>query len=155
MWQVNLSIDFLNVKSFLWKMWPWYLTLKMTLTLVLKERSYHKEYTCRIWNLYHLLSKSYGQCSSFLQTDYQINRQTDREKNYILLIYWFLGLWKSGRSGVLIRDPLVSSHMNPFPLNDTFWRPWETSLLKTLWGKEKLLLTSNFSISRSVFYPFG
>ena len=23
--------------------------------------------------------------------------------------------------------------LNPFPHNDTFWRPWETSLLKTLW----------------------
>ena len=29
------------------------------------------------------------------------------------------------------------------------------SLLKTLWEKEKLLVTSNFSFSRSVFYPFG
>ena len=45
--------------------------------------------------------------------------------------------------------------VNPFPHNDTFWRPWETSLLKTLWEKEKLLVTSNFSFSHSVFYPFG
>ena len=44
---------------------------------------------------------------------------------------------------------------NPFPHNDTFRRPWETSLLKTLWEKEKLLVTSNFSFSHSVFYPFG
>ena len=29
------------------------------------------------------------------------------------------------------------------------------SLLKTLWEKEKLLVTSNFSFSHSVFYPFG
>ena len=36
-----------------------------------------------------------------------------------------------------------------------FWRPWETSLLKTLWEKEKLLATSTFSFSHSVFYPFG
>ena len=28
------------------------------------------------------------------------------------------------------------------------------SLLKTLWEKEKLLVTSNFSFSQSVFYPF-
>ena len=42
-----------------------------------------------------------------------------------------------------------------FPHNDTFRRPWETSLLKTLWEKEKLLITSNFSFSHSVFYPFG
>ena len=26
--------------------------------------------------------------------------------------------------------------------------------LKTLWEKEKLLVTSNFAISHSVFYPF-
>ena len=30
-----------------------------------------------------------------------------------------------------------------------------TSLLKTLWEKEKLLVTSNFSFSRSVFYLLG
>ena len=41
--------------------------------------------------------------------------------------------------------------VNPFPHNDAFWRPWETSLLKTLWLKEKLLVTSNFSFSHSVF----
>ena len=39
-------------------------------------------------------------------------------------------------------------------------KPWflhvcGTSLLKTLWEKEKLLVTSNFSFSHSVFYPFG
>ena len=45
--------------------------------------------------------------------------------------------------------------VNPFPHNDTFWRPWETSLLKTLWGKEKLLVLSNFSFSHSVFYLSG
>ena len=28
-------------------------------------------------------------------------------------------------------------------------------VLKTQWEKEKLLVTSNFSLSRSVFYPFG
>ena len=30
-----------------------------------------------------------------------------------------------------------------------------TTLLKTQWEKEKLLVTSNFSFSHSVFYPFG
>ena len=48
-----------------------------------------------------------------------------------------------------------SSTSNPFPHNDTFWCPWETSLLKALWEKEKLLVTSNFSFSHSVFYLFG
>ena len=30
------------------------------------------------------------------------------------------------------------SHFNPFTHNDTFWRPREKSLFKTLWEKEKL-----------------
>ena len=47
---------------------------------------------------------------------------------------------------------IVWKRVNPFPHNDTFCRPWETSLLKTMWEKEKLLVTSNFSFS--VFYPF-
>ena len=42
------------------------------------------------------------------------------------------------------------------PLN----KPWclhvcSTSLLKTLWENEKLLVTSNFSFSHSVLYSFG
>ena len=45
--------------------------------------------------------------------------------------------------------------MNPFPNKPWFLRVCSTSLLKTLWEKEKLLLTSNFSFSHSVFYPFG
>ena len=42
---------------------------------------------------------------------------------------------------------------NPFPIKP-FLRVCRTSLLKTLWEKEKLLVTSNISFSRSVFYPF-
>ena len=47
--------------------------------------------------------------------------------------------------------------MRPLTLPQTrpgFLRVCSTSLLKTLWEKEKLLVTSNFSFSRSVFYPF-
>ena len=32
---------------------------------------------------------------------------------------------------------------------------YSTSLLKTLWEKEKLLVTSNFSFFHSIFYPSG
>ena len=42
---------------------------------------------------------------------------------------------------------------NPFPNNPWFLRVCSTSLLKTLWEKQKLLVTSNFSFSHSVFYP--
>ena len=62
----------------------------------------------------------------------------------------------TGHSLSLPNDNILDvSKFNPFPHNDAFWRPWETSLLKTLWEKEKLLVTSNFSFSCSVFYPFG
>ena len=43
---------------------------------------------------------------------------------------------------------------NPFPNKPWFLRVYSKSLLKTLWEKEKLLLTSNFSFSHSVFYLF-
>ena len=44
---------------------------------------------------------------------------------------------------------------NPFPNKPWFLQVCSTSLLKTQWEKEKLLITSNFSFSHSVFYPFG
>ena len=44
--------------------------------------------------------------------------------------------------------------INPFPNKPWFLRVCSTSLLKTLWEKEKLLVTSNFSFSHSVFYLF-
>ena len=43
---------------------------------------------------------------------------------------------------------------NPFPNKRWFLRVCSTKLLKTLRKKKKLLLTSNFSFSRFVFYPF-
>ena len=47
----------------------------------------------------------------------------------------------------------MSLFLNPFPNKPWFLRVCRTSLLKTLWEKEKLLVTSNFSFSHSVFYP--
>ena len=43
---------------------------------------------------------------------------------------------------------------NPFQNKPWFLRVCRTSLLKTLREKEKLLVTSNFCFSHSVFYPF-
>ena len=43
---------------------------------------------------------------------------------------------------------------NPFPNKPWFLHVCSTSFFKTLWENEKLLVTSNFSFSRSVFYPF-
>ena len=44
--------------------------------------------------------------------------------------------------------------LNPFPNKPWFLRVCNTSLLKTLQEKEKLLVTSNFSLSHRVFNPF-
>ena len=43
---------------------------------------------------------------------------------------------------------------NPFPNKPWFLRVGSTSVMKTQWEKEKLLVTSNFSFSHSVFNPF-
>ena len=51
---------------------------------------------------------------------------------------------------------VVAQHwsLNRFPNKPWFLRVYSINLLKTLWEKEKLLVTSNFSFSHSVFYPF-
>ena len=49
---------------------------------------------------------------------------------------------------------LCKGSLNAFPNNPWFFRVCRTSLLKTLWEKKKLLVTSNFFFSHSVFYPF-
>ena len=50
---------------------------------------------------------------------------------------------------------MVYRYHNTFPNKHWLLRVCSTSLLKTLWEKEKLLVTSNFSFSHSVFNPFG
>ena len=45
------------------------------------------------------------------------------------------------------------TQFNPFPNKPWFLRVSITSPLKTLWEKEKLLVTSNFSFSHSCFLP--
>ena len=45
-------------------------------------------------------------------------------------------------------------YCKPLPNKPWFLSANSTSPLKTLWKKEKLLVTSNFSFFHSVFYPF-
>ena len=45
--------------------------------------------------------------------------------------------------------------VNLFPNKPWFLRVCSTDLLKTMWEKENLLVTSNFSFSHSVYYLFG
>ena len=63
---------------------------------------------------------------------------------------------------ILIVDPVLVVCMilnrrafNPFPNKPWFLCVCSTSPLKTLQEKEKLLVTSSFCFSHSVFYPFG
>ena len=49
----------------------------------------------------------------------------------------------------------TAQSFNPFPNKPWFLCVCSTILLKTLWEKEKLLVTSNFSFFHSNFYPFG
>ena len=59
------------------------------------------------------------------------------------------------RFPILSIKPRISSlQPNPFP-NKPLFCVCSTSLLKTLWEKEKLLITSNFCFSHSIFYLFG
>ena len=85
-------------------------------------------------------------------------------RNFIYTYAWNLSLLPRDRATPWPRT--VAAHcgvnsggygnlVNPFPHNDTFWRPCETGLFETLWEKEKLLVTSNFSFTHCVFYPFG
>ena len=55
---------------------------------------------------------------------------------------------------LLYKSRTLITLFNSFPNKPRFLRVCSTSLLKTLWEREKLLVTSNFSFSHSVFYPF-
>ena len=52
-----------------------------------------------------------------------------------------------------VPQKLILVGFNPFPYKPWSLRVCSRSLLKTLQEKEKLLVTSNFSFSHSVFYP--
>ena len=49
--------------------------------------------------------------------------------------------------------PLKNLILNTFPNKPLFLHVSSTSLLKTLWEIEKLVITSNFSFFHNVFYP--
>ena len=50
---------------------------------------------------------------------------------------------------------MISIFFNPFPNKPWFLCVCSSCVLKTLWEKEKLLITSNFSFSHSIFYLSG
>ena len=67
------------------------------------------------------------------------------ENNFVARSWWGLFITFSDSSSVM------RCFFNPFPNKPWFLRVCSTNLLKTLWVKEKLLITSNFSFSHSVF----
>ena len=69
-----------------------------------------------------------------------------------LYFYYRYPLVSSSIFSILIMVSLCP--LNPFPNKPWFLRGCSASFLKTLWEKEKLLETSNFSFSHSVFYLF-
>ena len=93
----------------------------------------------------------------------QIDRQTNGQaKNYMPQIYQ----WHKNVLDLLSEKKTIQYHyhiqitsivifyagiINPFPNKPWFLHVCSTSPLKTLWEKEKLLVTSNFSFSRSIF----
>ena len=72
--------------------------------------------------------------------------------HFIIYVDAFESYTTSDWLNTLATEPPV--FFNPFPNKSWFLRVCNTSLLKTQRGKGKLLETSNFSFSHSVFYPF-
>ena len=70
-----------------------------------------------------------------------------------LLKQWIRRRWQllSYGKGLNLHLKQWISRINPFPNKPWILRVCSTSLLKTLWEKEKLLVTGNFSFSHSVF----
>ena len=80
---------------------------------------------------------------------------------YLFLSYASVVIWQNVLPFTTQSQVLTNSRMkrknavNPFPYKPWFLHVCSTSLLKTLWEKKKLLVTSNFSFSHRVFYLFG
>ena len=68
---------------------------------------------------------------------------------YVMVFLVYLHDWGASYP-IMLPHGLTLSQTSP-----GFLRVCSTSPLKTLWEKEKLLVTSNFSFSHTVSYPFG
>ena len=66
-------------------------------------------------------------------------------------LFLYVTLWANLYEAIAKRNVAL----NTFPNKPWFLHVCSRSLLKTLWEKEKLLVTSNLSFSYSVFYLFG
>ena len=123
---------------------------KMVVTSILiffQQCFFQKPYCLGSWNQGLVLYGPFPNKPWFSCVQYKSFKKTVGKgenacsKQFLLFPQCFLPIWRT-----------YCHFLNPSPHNDTFWRPWETSLLKTQWEKEKLLVTSNFSYTHSVFY---
>ena len=133
------------------------------------------------WERNEFIRIDYHQFSEKLSADSEIKPATSRSQ-VLYATNWALGLcsilfnWdflSIGHPGSwlvqclvnleyrLVFSPFATKFYKPFSKLTLFqtspgfyWRVCSTSLLKTLRAKDKLLLTSNFSFSHIVFYPF-
>ena len=64
----------------------------------------------------------------------------------------FLQCFQKTFTGDTLKPGFVWERVNPFPSKPWFLCVCNTSLLKTLWEKKKMLVMSNFSFSQCFFY---
>ena len=138
-----------------------------------------KEHCCQVWSK---LALQFGRrrCLKKLLTTYDGHITTLKAPLEHVVLRWAKNYFKTDIKGIsgqlecakilyryrflfislqqtlfhVALEALGVNYLNPFPNKPGFLRVCSTSLLKTLWEKEKLLVTSNFSFSHSVFYPF-
>ena len=79
----------------------------------------------------------------------------DFHKAYLILHSSIPAKYFESSALVQFFSPERQTHLiSPFPNKPWFLRVCSTSLSKTLWENEKLLITSNFFFSHCVFHPF-
>ena len=109
-----------------------------------------------LWMLFYIISYLCDPHYTLLYMYYQL---------YRYLCYWPWKWWLlenifgQGENACIQQFLLLLQcfllYLNPFLNKPWFLHVCSISLLKTPWENEKLLVTSNFSFSLSVFYPFG
>ena len=109
------------------------------------------------FNYCHLNTHNAGNKLCYLCGQYRsrsdcIDVQSDLDLQCLLPCY---RLWLKRPEKYNILAETFNISINPFPNKPWFFRICSTKLLRTLWKKEKLLITRNFSFSDSVFYPSG
>ena len=134
-----------------YKLYVWSLTLNHTIPTLneLSKEAFWK-HCCKTRKCWLLAFSLFPTMISTLSKTANIILSTAVYQHYICCLKMLL-IWFWAKIFSFIR---LNKAVNPFPNKPWFLHVCITSLLKTLWEKEKLLVTSNFPFSHSVFYPF-